>query len=391
MHIVPNVEHYLKAMKKTIRKPENWQDFESLCKKLWGEIWGVSSKIKKNGRLGQPQAGVDVFAKPKGENEYWGIQCKGKDDYTNAKLTKSEIDTEIEKAKFFNPKLKVFIVATTANKDAEIEEFIRIKDIENQKEYFEVLLYCWEDIADLIEENRETFNWYVNEIEFREKFDFDLFFNDFTKELTIQPKFKKYIKSYQVKPKFNYSELLSHNNLPSSLLVGNFQIFNPSISNTINRAWCDFNIVFKNLGNKVIEDWKLRIDFKSGIREIYNPCQSLMTMISNGISLDSLKSRTTFIYKEDKRIRYFPLNNAPLIQKDKKFIEVSVLPDKFDDKIIIEWELLARDFNRKGKLEIKIEPIYTTTEIVHNVESEDELIDDEIEIFDLIEEIKNNV
>ena len=23
-----------------LQKPDNWQDFESLCKKLWGEIWG---------------------------------------------------------------------------------------------------------------------------------------------------------------------------------------------------------------------------------------------------------------------------------------------------------------------------------------------------------------
>ena len=25
--------------KQQLRKPENWHDFENLCKKLWGEIW----------------------------------------------------------------------------------------------------------------------------------------------------------------------------------------------------------------------------------------------------------------------------------------------------------------------------------------------------------------
>ena len=84
-----------KEMKKQLRKPENWQDFEGLCKKLWGEIWKVPNKIKKNGRLGQPQSGVDVYAIPKDEQKYWGIQCKGKDEYTKAKLTKKEIDEEI--------------------------------------------------------------------------------------------------------------------------------------------------------------------------------------------------------------------------------------------------------------------------------------------------------
>jgi len=68
-------------MKKSIRKPENWQDFENLCKKLWGEIWDCA-EIKKNGRSGQNQQGVDVYGIPKFDTEYYGIQCKGKDDYT---------------------------------------------------------------------------------------------------------------------------------------------------------------------------------------------------------------------------------------------------------------------------------------------------------------------
>lgn len=88
-------------MRKTIRKPQNWQDFETLCKMLWGEIWGNQNKIKKNGRLGQPQSGVDIFGVPKGRIQYSGIQCKGKDDYSNAQLTKQEIDVELEKAKCF--------------------------------------------------------------------------------------------------------------------------------------------------------------------------------------------------------------------------------------------------------------------------------------------------
>ena len=89
-------------MKKTIRKPENWQDFESLCKKLWGEVWEISSKIKKNGRIGQPQAGVDVYGKPKGETNYWGIQCKGKDDYINSKLTKKRLTQKLRKQSYSN-------------------------------------------------------------------------------------------------------------------------------------------------------------------------------------------------------------------------------------------------------------------------------------------------
>lgn len=45
-----------------IMKPKNWQDFEKLCKLLWGEIWNCSDSIKQHGRQGQAQHGVDIYA-----------------------------------------------------------------------------------------------------------------------------------------------------------------------------------------------------------------------------------------------------------------------------------------------------------------------------------------
>ncbi len=43
--------------------PSNWQDFETLCWRLWKAIWN-DRNTQKNGRQGQPQAGVDVFGQP---------------------------------------------------------------------------------------------------------------------------------------------------------------------------------------------------------------------------------------------------------------------------------------------------------------------------------------
>lgn len=43
------------------KKPSNWQDFEMLCKLLWGEVWGIADSIKRNGRQGQNQHG-QLFA-----------------------------------------------------------------------------------------------------------------------------------------------------------------------------------------------------------------------------------------------------------------------------------------------------------------------------------------
>jgi ATP-binding cassette subfamily B protein len=38
-----------------MKKPSNWQDFEKLCKLLWGEIWDCEDTIKQHGRQGQNQ------------------------------------------------------------------------------------------------------------------------------------------------------------------------------------------------------------------------------------------------------------------------------------------------------------------------------------------------
>ena len=182
-----------------MRKPENWQDFEKLCKKLWGEIWDCSDTIKRNGRSGQKQDGVDVYGIPKGENQYYGIQCKGKDDYTNSVLTSKEVDEEIEKAKGFKPALKQFIFTTTANKDVAIEEYVRQKDIENrQNGLFEVCLFCWEDIVDLIEERQDTYDWYINNCQYKDNTDIEVSFNG-CENYTIHPEYIRTTTLYKIK------------------------------------------------------------------------------------------------------------------------------------------------------------------------------------------------
>lgn len=90
----------------TDNEAKNWQDFEKLCKLLWGEIWNCSDSIKQHGRQGQAQHGVDIYAYVEKYAGYCGIQCKGKDDYTNAQLTEVEIDNEIDKAKHSLQNLK---------------------------------------------------------------------------------------------------------------------------------------------------------------------------------------------------------------------------------------------------------------------------------------------
>ncbi|TVZ47504.1 hypothetical protein [Olleya sp. Hel_I_94] len=354
-------------MKKTIGKPENWQDFESLCKKLWGEVWGIPNKIKKNGRLGQEQAGVDVYGIPKTVTKYWGIQAKGKDDYSVAKLTKKEIITEIEKAKTFKPELEVYIIATTQNKDSKIEEFVRLKDIENRENgSFEILLFCWEDIADLIEENRDTYQWYLHGIGQIGKFDFKISFNELEDELTLRPKFEKRITRYRHTSETASEIIMKRFDAHKSILNSINPIF-PFHSNKINKSWCSFDFVMENTGSAVIEDWNISIKFLEGVSKL-----------NDGTPLFPKISLTEYVDNETKTITYRPRDNEPLIQKSNRYFKLSLLPDPNSEKIVFEWELLARDFNRKEVSEIYIEPEYIEKIEIELVNEKSELSEDDV-------------
>ena len=72
-------------------------------------------------------------------------------------FTEGEIVSEIEKAKSFQPRLKKLYFATTALKDVKIETLVRKINIENLKnQLFEIHLFSWEDIVDLIDELVES-------------------------------------------------------------------------------------------------------------------------------------------------------------------------------------------------------------------------------------------
>lgn len=357
-------------MKKILPKPENWQDFETLCKKLWGEIWNIPNKIKKNGRLGQKQAGVDVYGIPKNESKYWGIQSKGKDDYSNAKLTIKEINSEIEKAKSFKPELDVYIIATTANKSASIEEHIRIIDLENrEKGLFEILLFCWEDIVDLIEENQNVLNWYQNGIGLRTKFELSVLFNDFQEKLVLRPKIEKKIQRFKLTNKTDKE--IVQDIIDLSKKTFDFDIPTPTLFNyngPYNKSWCDFKLIMKNTGSVVLEDWHFIIKFVKGVSRLDDGSTSILPKISFTEYVDDTK----------KEITYNNNHNTPLIQQDFRSFKISLLPEPNTKEIITECKILARDYNFTKKIKIFIEPQFIEKIDFIEVNKKEYLKEDEI-------------
>ena len=130
--------------------PTDWQDFERRLRDLFEAEWGPP--VVLHGRAGQAQCGVDIYGQPKGKG-YHGIQCKRHDAALNVKVTKTELTREIDKAKNFKPTLVHFILATTARRDAKIQEFSR-----QLNEPFTVQVMFWEDILDIYDRHLDVYS-----------------------------------------------------------------------------------------------------------------------------------------------------------------------------------------------------------------------------------------
>lgn len=348
-------------MKLQLRKPENWQDFEELCKILWGEIWNCP-EIKKNGRSGQIQHGIDIYGKPSWEKgEYYGIQCKGKDDYTKSVLSEKEIDAEIKKAKKFKPVLKKIYFATTANKDAKLEEYVRIKDVESQREGgFEIHLFCWDDIVYLIDQNKRAHDWYVRKIDFKNSFNVEVSFNEGETEMEFSPVLLKNTISYkrreeeEQQPNYSLSYRFPKNKADAMDIL---RLQDPQpIAYYIdgvskNKSSCEFYLILTNTGSTVIENYKLYIDMAGDI---------LRSNTSNKqrMFLDTFKYTYNTFQIGNEHSFVFEPGDTVLVQKDYISTDnICFRPSEINQDVIVKWRLIARDFSKEGELKIRLKPI----------------------------------
>lgn len=120
--------------------PVNWQDFQSLVRDIATSRYSPSTVIEYGGQ-GQRQNGVDVYARDHFENHI-GIQCKE----TKVKLTEKSVRKEADAAKCFNPRLNLFVVATTERTNVKLQD--RVNEINASTVYpFTIRVEFWNDLV----------------------------------------------------------------------------------------------------------------------------------------------------------------------------------------------------------------------------------------------------
>jgi hypothetical protein len=129
--------------------------FEDLCLALWRRILNQPA-MQRNGRRGQRQHGVDLFGRRDKSGTWVAIQCKVR---SGGALSEEDVLNDVESAKNFNPRLAEMVFATTARRDAGLQEYARTLTDNNSAEgYFAVSISSWDDLREEIskEENLDV-------------------------------------------------------------------------------------------------------------------------------------------------------------------------------------------------------------------------------------------
>lgn len=123
--------------------PSNEEDFELLCLHLLRKARECSN-LKRNGRRGHRQYGVDLFGET--SKQVIGVQCK----LTSSRpITQQQVASEIEKAEGFEPPLGHYIIATTSPRDPQLQRFVLDRSLAHQaRGGFSIELLFWHDLEE---------------------------------------------------------------------------------------------------------------------------------------------------------------------------------------------------------------------------------------------------
>lgn len=397
-------------IKHRIYPPLNWFDFEQLCLKLWGQLWQIPNEINLNSTNSQGQDGVDIYGIPKGEKRYFGIQCKNYKDEKKSgsrnRITKKLIDTEIQNAEKFNPALQHFIIATSLEKDKNIEEYVRIisqERLSNNK--FTVQICFWDYITQMLYDYKKIYHWYYNQQNLNQNKKVSVFFKNSDDPLRLKH-FPTYIKLKKVfrletqkdidkERQRNQEALLSlsknDNLLPTAFYeriiywlfrrknsnkvlskeffinginirseeyrrslypkeVTDFSDFKFTLNSIADDKFpLSFKIIIDNIGDSVIEDYKLRLYFDGDFEKIDIRTPTISEIFAKTVKHNVFVNGDSCLIQPEKNF---------LVQKDFFVSESIILIPKLaaNTEIKIKWELICRDYSDKGDLYINIEP-----------------------------------
>ncbi|MCU6236705.1 hypothetical protein KWH75_06440 [Morganella morganii] len=162
-------------MRLQYQPPEDWRDFERLCKVIFAKKFQIQ-ELSLYGRQGSKQNGVDLFGRYRHWYSALGVQCKLKQNYPMKCITVKEVADEINKAKEFKPELSHYIVATTAPRNIQVQDYLHNEVASDDTLRFSVDVCFWDDIQDYLNDFPDVANRFYNNKENSELFFLEPFY-----------------------------------------------------------------------------------------------------------------------------------------------------------------------------------------------------------------------
>jgi hypothetical protein len=368
----------------------NWQDFETLCLKLWGEIWQIPHEIEFNSDNAQGQQGVDIYGPVNNGMQYYGVQCKNKKlnliDGSPNRLTIKDVQTEIDKAIHFKPALNKLIIATSLPKDQKVEEYVRVKSLEQvQNGLFTIQICFWEFFERKIPEFQYIYDWYLKNENFLRTKSMSIVFSGGKTEEVFYPKFQKNILRYTMQkelpeqvadvyqmlgnPLFKISDFQKSMDSYNKQRWNNLEFKLPEIEW---EQYCWFSLYFKNTGQAVIEDFKIKLNFEGDFIAV--GAESGHPVLRPGFKTNVKE------YSDTYKALYIKPFEPTLVQGDGFSSGSIYLKPAMEcmAEIKLHWKLIARDFEDSGTIIIKTQPKYHTVIKKQYVNSKDEERDEQV-------------
>lgn len=141
--------------------PRSKDDFEKLCRDILRQHWSRPG-IEIYGKSGEGQDGVDLLDLS-GQDPLVGGQCKLKEEHKS--LPPAEIEAEVNKAKQFQLPLGKYALLTTGKVSVHAQRKVRqLNQAHRAKGLFEIELYAWDNICELIQQYTEVHETHYGEI-----------------------------------------------------------------------------------------------------------------------------------------------------------------------------------------------------------------------------------
>jgi len=151
-----------------IPAPKDWNEFEEIVVSCLRIRWS-NKNISRIGRRGQAQHGVDIYGNDN-LGRRAGIQCK----LTEGSLKPDVIVNEARKAEEFIPNLDIYYIATTASRDAKLQQIINELSEERKKDHkFSIQILFWEDLVQDLATDLSELNKHYPEINLKRRGDED--------------------------------------------------------------------------------------------------------------------------------------------------------------------------------------------------------------------------